>query len=74
MALGVRVSRVVGVRLSRASLASPGRLQRTHLADGEWTVSAYGGTPYASVTVRGRYAVTPLGLAELVKATRPPAP
>lgn len=38
------------------------------LREGEWRLMVAGGSPYVSRSVRGRYPVSPLGLAELSKA------
>ena len=44
--------------------------QSASLAEGEWRVLACGGFPYVSVSVMGRFAVTPLALAELAKTVQ----
>ena len=49
----------------------PVYMKTSEMAEGEWKVSMHGGHPhYRSISVSGRYAVTPLGLAELVKAIK----
>jgi hypothetical protein len=70
---------LTGIFIALVSLAAGYLLRRWHrptgytvprdtLKKGEWRIMVAGGSPYVSTTVRGRYAVSPLGLAELQRA------
>lgn len=70
--LAVALAAFVAGWLVRRWLRPVGLGAARGLEQGEWRITSSGGHPYRSVIVQGRYAVTPLALAEVIRALDDP--